>query len=93
MNLTNYSFTGSPGCAPGCKLGAYCGDAQVNSLFGEQCDDGVNSGGYGGCSSTCKLGPRCGDGVVQTADGEQCDDGNTVGGDACSNTCQLEGPK
>jgi fibro-slime domain-containing protein len=93
VNLTNYSFTGMPGCAPGCKLGAYCGDGQVNSLFGEQCDDGINAGGYGGCDPTCKLGPRCGDGKTQTTDGEQCDDGNTVSGDGCSSTCQMEGPK
>jgi fibro-slime domain-containing protein len=90
-NLTPYS-SGSAGCAPGCKLGAYCGDAQVDSLFGEQCDDGVNAGGYNGCTSQCLLGPRCGDGELLKGT-EQCDDGNLVTGDGCSSVCELEAPK
>lgn len=92
-NLTTYSTTGSAGCAPGCMLGSFCGDAKVDSLFGEQCDDGVNAGGYNGCEKTCVLGPRCGDGTIQSSQGEQCDDGNSVSGDGCSDTCALEGPK
>ena len=92
-NLTTYSFTGTPGCAPGCVLGDYCGDGKVQSLFGEECDDGVNDGGYGGCKADCTLGPRCGDGVVQQDQGEQCDDGNTVSGDGCSADCKNEGPQ
>jgi cysteine-rich repeat protein len=74
-------------------LGSFCGDAKVDSLFGEQCDDGVNAGGYNGCEKTCVLGPRCGDGTIQSSQGEQCDDGNSVSGDGCSDTCELEGPK
>ncbi len=93
VNLANYSFTGTPGCAPGCVLGAYCGDAQINSLFGEQCDDGVNAGGYDGCNGNCTLGPRCGDGVVQSGEGEECDDGDTVSGDGCSSSCLSEAPR
>jgi len=93
LNLTTYSFNGMPACAPGCVDSPYCGDAGVDSLFGEECDDGVNAGGYGGCESNCTLGPRCGDGITQTAEGESCDDGNTVGGDGCNSLCQLEGPK
>ena len=93
INLTTYSFDGQPGCAPGCVLGAYCGDGQIDSLFGEQCDDGVNPGGYGQCRADCRFDIRCGDGIVQAAEGEQCDDGNTVSGDGCSSTCQNEGPR
>ena len=88
VNLTPY---GTSGCAPGCKLPAFCGDNSVQSLFGEQCDDGVNDGGYGECAPGCKLGPRCGDKVIQA--GEGCDDGNTKSGDGCSSKCQVEGPR
>ncbi|MEJ7729749.1 MAG: DUF4215 domain-containing protein [Polyangiaceae bacterium] len=93
VNLANYSQSGVPGCAPGCMLGAYCGDGAIDSLFGEECDDGVNAGGYNGCDMDCTAGPHCGDGKVQGSAGEECDDGNTVSGDGCSSACDQEGPK
>lgn len=65
-----------------------CGDGRVDA--GEQCDDGVNDGGYGQCARGCVLGPRCGDGFVQDASGEECDDGNSEDRDGCSATCKLE---
>jgi cysteine-rich repeat protein len=83
QNVTPYE-----GCAPGCQLGASCGDGNVDSLFGEQCDDGANDGGYAECAAGCVLGERCGDGVLQQAEGEECDDGNSVDNDACGNDCQ-----
>jgi fibro-slime domain-containing protein len=92
LNLTTYSATGKPGCAPGCKLSAYCGDKQVDSAAGEECDEGQNKGGYGGCAKGCVLGPRCGDGEVQEDEGETCDDGNQVSGDGCSKRCESESP-
>src|SRR5690606_6516608 len=42
---------------------ATCGDGIVG--FGEQCDDGVNDGGYNECQEGCVLGPYCGDGIKQ----------------------------
>lgn len=93
VNLTTYSFTGAPGCAPGCVFGGYCGDGGVQSVFGEECDDGLNVGSYGGCDGDCTLGPRCGDGALQAADDEECDDGNTVSGDGCTSTCKSEAPQ
>jgi fibro-slime domain-containing protein len=92
VNLTTYAPDGKPGCGPGCKTSAYCGDGQVDSLAGESCDDGKNTGEYGHCGKGCQLGPRCGDNVTQTDRGETCDDGNQVGADGCSNTCLLELP-
>jgi fibro-slime domain-containing protein len=65
-----------PNCK-NCRLGAQCGDGVVES--GEECDDGVNDGGYGECGPNCMRGPGCGDGVVQSAH-EQCDDGVNMGG-------------
>lgn len=65
-----------------------CGNHVVD--VGEQCDDGVNDGGYGQCAPGCVLGPRCGDGIVQHEFGETCDDGNTQGNDGCSATCSVE---
>ena len=40
-----------------------CGDGIVTA--GEECDDGINDGGYEECAPGCVLGPRCGDGIVQ----------------------------
>ncbi len=62
-----------------------CGDGIVG--LGEQCDDGVNDGGYGECAEGCKLGSYCGDGVVD--EGEDCDDGNQIDGDLCGSACRI----
>ncbi len=92
VNLTTYSTTGEPACAPGCVWSGYCGDGEVNSVFGEQCDDGDDNGtDYGDCQPDCTVGSRCGDGVLQEEDGEECDDGNLVDGDTCDRFCQWEG--
>lgn len=49
---------------------AECGDGIIGGT--EECDDGVNDGGYNECQPGCKLGGYCGDGIKQ--DGETCDD-------------------
>ncbi|HKO49046.1 MAG TPA: fibro-slime domain-containing protein, partial [Polyangiaceae bacterium] len=67
---------------------AICGDGILS--FGEECDDGINDGGYGECDVGCKLGPFCGDSVVQAP--EVCDNG-PGGGLACPGCRQLEVPK
>ncbi len=90
-NVTPYSVDGK-GCAPGCKLPSKCGDASVDGLFGEECDDGKNVGGYAGCMPNCTLGPRCGDGNIDKPQ-ENCDDGNALSGDGCSAQCAKEAPK
>jgi fibro-slime domain-containing protein len=64
-----------------------CGDGITSSQ--EQCDDGINMGGYNSCTETCGFGPRCGDGIVQAE--EQCDDGtalNTGAYGGCKPTCE-----
>ena len=61
-----------------------CGDGIVS--LGEQCDDGVNDGGYGECAQGCVIGAYCGDGIVQ--EGEFCDDGNRLDGDGCGSACR-----
>ncbi len=66
FRLTLSGFEQAPSdCSP------ECGDGIVS--FGEECDDGVNDGGYGECAPGCVLGAYCGDGVV--SDGENCDPG------------------
>jgi fibro-slime domain-containing protein len=61
-----------------------CGDGIVSA--GEECDDGVNDGGYGECAPGCVLGPYCGDGIVQPP--EDCDDGNRFDSDGCGSACR-----
>ena len=57
----------------------------------EECDDGVNAGGYDGCASDCKYGPRCGDGMLDE-DHERCDDGSGNGKDGvCRGDCTPYG--
>jgi fibro-slime domain-containing protein len=64
---------------------AVCGDGILS--FGEECDDGVNNGGYGECGADCVLGPFCGDSIVQPEFGETCDVG--PGGDGACRGCRL----
>jgi fibro-slime domain-containing protein len=68
------------------ECGPICGDGIVS--LGEECDDGVNDGGYGECGPDCKLGAFCGDGIVQEEAGEDCDDGNSLDGDSCGSSCR-----
>ncbi|HKO47314.1 MAG TPA: DUF4215 domain-containing protein [Polyangiaceae bacterium] len=66
FRLTLAGFQATPSvCSP------ICGDGILS--LGEECDDGINDGGYGECDVGCKLGPFCGDGVVQAP--EACDNG------------------
>lgn len=79
FKLTLSGFeTGRSDCTP------ICGDGIVT--LGEECDDGVNDGGYEECAPGCVLGPSCGDGMVQM--GEDCDDGNRRDGDDCGSSCR-----
>lgn len=76
FQLTLAGFEATPS-----ECTAICGDGVLS--FGEECDDGVNDGGYGECGPGCVLGPFCGDGIQQAEFGESCDVG--PGG---SNTCR-----
>ena len=58
FKLTLSGFEATPS-----DCSAVCGDGILS--FGEECDDGMNDGGYGECDVGCKLGPFCGDGMVQ----------------------------
>lgn len=87
------------GCTTSCtSIGsaahtAVCGDGTLETLEGEECEDGnVTSGD--GCSSSClreggTASSGCGDRLID--DAEDCDDGNTVSGDGCSENCLAEG--
>lgn len=83
FRLTLSGFEATPS-----DCSAVCGDGILS--FGEECDDGMNDGGYGECDAGCKLGPFCGDGVVQEP--EQCDKG-PGGGPGCPGCRLLEIPK
>jgi fibro-slime domain-containing protein len=83
FKLTLSGFEATPS-----ECSAVCGDGILS--FGEECDDGVNDGGYGECDVGCKLGPFCGDGVIQGP--EQCDNG-PGGGPNCPGCRQLAPPK
>jgi len=65
-----------------------CGDGEVGP--GEECDDGMNDGGYDECAPGCVLGPTCGDAIVQEPYEEVCDDGVNDGSyGGCAPNCQL----
>jgi hypothetical protein len=51
VNLSSYGQT--TGCAPGCRNAPYCGDNKVDSLHGEECDNGPDNG-KSLCTIDCK---------------------------------------
>jgi fibro-slime domain-containing protein len=87
------SAYGTNQCTTSCRPAPYCGDHAVDGAFGEQCDDGVNSGLPGSCTTDCKnfvTLTSCGDGTVQSP--EQCDDGanNGTAASPCDTHCRLK---
>jgi fibro-slime domain-containing protein len=78
------------GCTTQCTVGPYCGDGNVDTAYGEECDDGFNQTVYGqtkGCGPGCRTVPYCGDGKVDSLFGEECDDGPDNGKGNCDPTC------
>ncbi len=87
---SNYKLTLSNFVNLTSSCGPVCGDGVKTP--DEQCDDGVNDGGYNECAPGCKLGPHCGDKQVQSAEGEECDDGiNLTPYGGCGPGCKLGG--
>jgi len=94
---SNYKLTLSTFPAKKSTCNHVCGDGKVAEGV-EQCDDGVNDGGYNECAAGCKLGPFCGDGKLEPGE-EACDDGlnlhpwtaapYTTPGDRCAPGCKL----
>ncbi len=78
FKLTLSGFEATPS-----ECTAVCGDGILS--FGEECDDGENTGGYGKCAEGCKLGEYCGDGIVNG--NEDCDNG-PGGGPGCP-SCRV----
>ncbi len=78
LTLSGFSTSRSE-CRPG------CGDGIIG--VGEECDDGINDGGYGECGKDCKMTEYCGDGIVQK-EHEDCDDGNTINDSTCPSSCR-----
>lgn len=71
-------------CIPSLKDPA-CGNGLVETLAGEECDDGDTTS-EDGCSSQCKE-EFCGDGVLQPGLGEQCEPGSDA---ACPGLCRAD---
>jgi len=73
------------GCSPNCLSDETCGNGVVDTIHGEQCDEGEDNSDEPGavCRTDCRW-QRCGNGVVDGVMGEGCDDGNLVDGDGCS---------
>jgi cysteine-rich repeat protein len=78
-----YGLTSCDVCDSTCQIVAgetdFCGDAVIDTLFAEFCDEGVGINGTPlHCNTTCSgiTVPGCGNGFVEP--GETCDDGNTV---------------
>lgn len=70
------------GCETNCRSST-CGDGILNTLRGEQCDDG-NAVNTDACTLGCQN-ARCGDRIV--GPGEECDDANSISGDGCDVNC------
>jgi fibro-slime domain-containing protein len=91
--LNTVTAYGRTACTNLCTPAPYCGDKQVQSQFGEVCDDGVNSGLPGSCTPDCSAFvplPSCGDGIVLAP--EQCDEGikNGTALSPCDAHCRLK---
>jgi fibro-slime domain-containing protein len=82
FQLTLSGFEATPS-----ECTAICGDGVLS--FGEECDDGINDGGYGECGADCRLGPFCGDGIEQPEFGEDCDVG-PAGDSQCRGCRELD---
>jgi cysteine-rich repeat protein len=79
------SWFGSKGNArTNCCTCSGCGDGEIDTSSGEECEPRNSPG----CSNTCQITSVCGNDIVEF--GEQCDDGNNVDGDGCSSTCEFE---
>ena len=50
----NSASYGQSGCAAGCRQAPRCGDGNIDSLWGESCDDG-NTTGADGCGADCRF--------------------------------------
>lgn len=55
-------------CTATCNFGPYCGDGILQTLFGEECDDGNNDNGDF-CSAICKIEPAGSGGGGSTGGG------------------------
>jgi fibro-slime domain-containing protein len=87
-NLAPYGYnSNSNACDPNCHKAPYCGDGNVDTFFGEQCDD-KNDVTHDGCEPNCLIGALCGNGTLDPD--EECDDGNIRSGDMCSQFCKIE---
>lgn len=66
----------------------YCGNGIIESLHGEQCDDGSDNGTEDSyCAQDCKMKEFCGNGVIEG--NEECDDGLSNGYDSCTTECEF----
>ncbi len=107
-SLGYHNVMGTLRCSDRCRYdlsdcGGKCGDAEVDSGYGEECD-GPNLGGqscqglgFGGgfllCTQDCRLDTSectnaCGNSYLEA--GEECDDGDRENGDGCSSDCEVE---
>ncbi|MBU1069911.1 SUMF1/EgtB/PvdO family nonheme iron enzyme [Myxococcota bacterium] len=107
-SLGHYNLTGTLVCRSDCQFdrtscGGRCGDGDVDSGNGEECDGSDLNGnscqslGYGGgvlgCTVLCQYDKTgctnaCGNGYVEGE--EACDDGNNREMDGCHSDCTIE---
>lgn len=63
-------------CDVSCEYGPYCGDAILQTIQGEECDDGNNDAGDF-CSAICKIEPAGGGGGGTSGGGSKSGGGST----------------
>jgi cysteine-rich repeat protein len=86
--------TSGDDCSADCKSLEICGNAIIDAVNQEQCDEGAGNANTpdAPCRVSCEL-PRCGDGIRDAGQGEGCDDpaGNSnLANAACRTNCQPQ---
>ncbi|MGI5830837.1 MAG: DUF4215 domain-containing protein [Bradymonadia bacterium] len=73
-------------CQSDCTF-AFCGNGELDSAVGEECDGDLGLAPGERCLINCKI-SRCGDAYVDKEAGEECDDANDSNLDMCTNDCK-----
>jgi cysteine-rich repeat protein len=77
------------GCSADCNSLEVCGNGIIDTVKGEQCDNGIANADTPNatCRTSCRI-QKCGDSIIDTTFGELCDAG-AANSDAADAACRL----